>query len=588
MTGTLAPEEPRQDEPAPLKRAVIYLRVSTAKQADKAEDAEGYSLPAQREACLRKAHDLGAEVVGEYLDRGESAKTTDRPEFQRMLARVREAHDVDYVILDKIDRFARNRRDDANTLFELQSYGAKLVSVKENIDETPAGQLLHAIMAGIAEFYSRNLATEAIKGMTQKARSGGTPGRAPIGYLNTRRRIDGREIRVVVVDPDRARLVQWAFEAYATGQYTIRSLTAELVARGLTALPHGKRPVGPVQPSHVHHLLRNRYYLGYVTFKGAEYVGQHQPLIAQTLFDSVQTILKAHDASGEKTRVHPHYLKGSIFCGQCGSRLCYTLAKGQYPYFYCLGRHQRRTTCTQKYLPVEAVEAAIERHYATVRFTQELADTIQTGLKAEMDNQTARARPELTMAARRVTELEAERKRLARGVVTGAIPGDLAREEHERIDQELEQARRILSTSELIYANIEGTLTVAVDLLTRVDEVYRLGGPKTRRLTNQCFFRKLLISDTDSDSPRVVSSVLNEPWATLLQREFQDRMAHNTTNPDHDLSGRGSEMMTLVPPAGDVTDLHGPLSCTVAVTCSYALPAVTTRCPADDRVQGNG
>ena len=194
--------------------------MSTTKQADKGEDVEGYSLPAQREACLRKADALGAEIVGEYLDRGESAKTTDRPEFQRMLARIRSELDVDYVILDKIDRFARNRRDDANTLFELKSYGAQLVSVKENIDETPAGQLLHAIMAGIAEFYSRNLATEALKGMIQKAKAGGTPGRAPIGYLNTRRRIDGREVRVVMVDPERARLVQWAFEAYSSGEWT--------------------------------------------------------------------------------------------------------------------------------------------------------------------------------------------------------------------------------------------------------------------------------------------------------------------------------------------------------------------------------
>jgi hypothetical protein len=61
-------------------------------------------------------------------------------------------------------------------------------------------------MAGIVEFYSRNLASEAIRGMTQKAKVGGTPGWAPMGYLNTRRRNDeGREIRVVVVDPDRAR-----------------------------------------------------------------------------------------------------------------------------------------------------------------------------------------------------------------------------------------------------------------------------------------------------------------------------------------------------------------------------------------------
>lgn len=194
------------------KRAVVYLRVSTMKQAQ-TDDADGYSLPAQREACLRKAEQLGAEVTEIYIDRGESAKTAERPQFQRMLARIRDHRDVDYVILDKIDRFARNRRDDANILFELRMAGAQLVSVKENVDETPSGQLLHAIMAGIAEFYSKNLATETMKGMTQKAILGGTPGRAPIGYLNTRRRGDsGQEIRTVMVDPDRARLVQWAFE----------------------------------------------------------------------------------------------------------------------------------------------------------------------------------------------------------------------------------------------------------------------------------------------------------------------------------------------------------------------------------------
>src|SRR6266511_5321029 len=252
------------------KRAVIYPRVSTAKQVAKDDDPDGYSLPAQREACERKAEALDAEVVAVFVDRGESAKTADRREFQKMLAFVQKQGDIDYVILDKVDRFARNRRDDANILFELRSVGTQLVSVKENIDETPAGQLLHAIMAGIAEFYSRNLATEALKGMTQKAKVGGTPGRAAIGYLNTRRRVDGREVRVVTVDPERAPLVQWAFEAYSTGEWTIRRLTEELGARGLRALPHGQKLTGPVQPSHVAHMLANRYYLGLVTFKGVE------------------------------------------------------------------------------------------------------------------------------------------------------------------------------------------------------------------------------------------------------------------------------------------------------------------------------
>src|SRR5215217_5105029 len=94
------------------KRAVIYLRVSTADQAHGADAAEGYSIPAQRDACERKARSLGATVVAEFADRGESARSATRPELQRMLKQLAEHKSVDYVIVHKIDRLARNRADD--------------------------------------------------------------------------------------------------------------------------------------------------------------------------------------------------------------------------------------------------------------------------------------------------------------------------------------------------------------------------------------------------------------------------------------------------------------------------------------------
>src|SRR5438105_14902926 len=88
--------------------AVIYLRVSTKEQTQRDGDPEGYSIPAQREACKRKAISLGAVVVEEFVDRGESARSADRPELQRLLAHVK-ANRVDYVIVHKVDRLARNR-----------------------------------------------------------------------------------------------------------------------------------------------------------------------------------------------------------------------------------------------------------------------------------------------------------------------------------------------------------------------------------------------------------------------------------------------------------------------------------------------
>lgn len=157
--------------------AVIYLRVSTKEQAKRGGD-EGFSIPAQREACRRTAQKLGAVHVTEFVDRGESAKTADRPELQRMLRFIR-SESVNTLIVHKVDRLARNRADDVMINLALQQAGVTLVSCTENIDETPSGVLMHGIMSSIAEFYSRNLANEAIKGMTQKAKSGGTPrGRA--------------------------------------------------------------------------------------------------------------------------------------------------------------------------------------------------------------------------------------------------------------------------------------------------------------------------------------------------------------------------------------------------------------------------
>ena len=292
--------------------AVTYLRVSTREQAERGGEAEGFSIPAQRDACARKAESLEVVIAREFADRGESAKTADRPELQRMLAYIAE-HPVRYVIVHKVDRLARNRADDIAINLAIKEAGAELVSVSENIDETPSGLLLHGIMSSIAEFYSRNLATEIIKGSVQKAKNGGTPARAPIGYLNVRRIVNGNEIRTVEIDPERGHLMAWAFEAYASGEWTCRRLAAELEARGLTSRAGPKTASKPVTDKQLQRLLRHPYYMGLVRYRGAIYSGKHLPLVSAETWQRVQDLLAANHLAGEKQRVHHHYLKGSLF-----------------------------------------------------------------------------------------------------------------------------------------------------------------------------------------------------------------------------------------------------------------------------------
>ena len=91
--------------------AVSYLRVSTKEQAEKGGSAEGFSIPAQREANQRKADQLGATIVEEFVDAGESARKADRPELMRMIQYVTK-YKTNYCIVHKVDLLARNRADD--------------------------------------------------------------------------------------------------------------------------------------------------------------------------------------------------------------------------------------------------------------------------------------------------------------------------------------------------------------------------------------------------------------------------------------------------------------------------------------------
>ena len=263
---------------------------------------------------------------------GEPCSSFDAPRFVTSLRRKlpdalcncrrkENADRIDYVIVHKVDRLARNRGDDIDIMRVLHECGVQLVSASESIDDTPAGMLLHGIMSSIAEFYSQNLAAEVKKGMGQKVKNGGTIGRAPLGYLNVRR-VDekGREERTVVLDEERAPLIKLAFEEYATGNWTVADLAEHLAACGLTTRATPKIPSVPINAKALNKVLVNPYYKGVTTYQGVEQAGRHEPIVSPEVWDKVQRILASH-LNGERTRQHPHFLKSSVYCAACGSRL---------------------------------------------------------------------------------------------------------------------------------------------------------------------------------------------------------------------------------------------------------------------------
>ncbi len=499
--------------------AVLYIRVSTKDQAERDGDPEGYSIPAQREACQRKAAALGANVIAEFVDRGESARSADRPELKRMLAFVA-SEQITYCIVHKVDRLARSRADDVTINLALKQAGVQLVSVTENIDETPSGILLHGIMSTIAEFYSRNLANEVIKGSVQKAKAGGTPGRAPVGYLNVRRTESGREIRTVELDPERAPIMAWAFEAYATGEWTLRNLLAEVTGRGLTSVAGPKTPSKPLGLSHFHKLLRHPYYAGIVRYRNVLYEGRHEPLVALDTWQKVQDLLAAHNFAGERLREHPHYLKGSVYCGQCGSRLIVCNAKGRrgdiYPYFICVGRQQGRTICTQRAIRIDETEEAVAAYYTAIRLTKDQASEVQAFVLDELARLRIEGKRERGIQDRRLRRLQGERKKLLDAHYAGAIPLELLKSEQNRITTEITSAQDRLAAVDGDYNAAEKNVTMALSLVRDCKAAYRDAPDSLRRQFNQVFFKRLLIDDQYT-----VSGDLAPPFDTLLSDDLR-------------------------------------------------------------------
>jgi DNA invertase Pin-like site-specific DNA recombinase len=253
--------------------SVLYLRVSSPGQVNTDYNPEGISLPAPRIAGTGRASELNSTVVEEFIDPGRSAKSIEeRPEFQKMVAYLRAHPNVRYVIVYALSRFARNRHDDAIMMVTLGRLSVELISATErNLDDTPAGQAMHGMITVFNEYQVRVSGDDIKYKMGQKAINGGTITRAKLGYNNVRITYEGREIRTVEVDELRAPYVKMAFELYATGQYSFPDLRAALTDAGLRMRPNRRHGPRPISIHKIGEMLRDRYYLGYVTYQGVEY-----------------------------------------------------------------------------------------------------------------------------------------------------------------------------------------------------------------------------------------------------------------------------------------------------------------------------
>jgi hypothetical protein len=254
-----------------------------------------------------------------------------------------------------------------------------------------------------------------------------TLGRAKLGYLNYIDHSDGRVIRTIIIDPERAPMVKLAFELYATGDYSLDELADELYDRRLRTGATNRHPAKKVSINKLSQMLRDRYYLGYVDYKGEEIRGRHEVLIDdEELVDQVQEILESRLTAKERRRVHHHYLKGSVYCGYCRragktERLAIqrTVNRHGYEYLYFFCRNKRDGICP---VHIYQVEEAIERHYANIRFHPEFIADVGAHIDTVINEQEAAARLLHKQISSQLRELDTKEENLIDLAADGTLP----------------------------------------------------------------------------------------------------------------------------------------------------------------------
>lgn len=504
--------------------AVLYLRVSTQRQLRTAIDIEpdGNSIATQREATVKRAKRLKASIAEEFVEPGHSAQSiAKRPVFRELLRYVEEHPEVSYVIIYMRSRVFRNQTDAAITKRILASMDVRLVSAKEEFGEGYMADAMEAITDIMNEVQVRQSGEDISTKMLHKAVNGGTTGRAPVGYLNVRKEIDGHLVNGIAVDPARAPLVRWAFAQYATGEYSLTRLQRELTEQGLTTRRSAKWEEKGVSRGQLGVMLRDPYYVGMVSYKGQVYPGRHEALVDNEVFERVQQVLDARMQRTQRDIVHAHFLRGMLHCGRChvqgrSHQLIYSQAinaRGNaYEYYLCAGR--QTGTCDLLHLPVALVEVALSREVQALQLTPETIKTMREQVSLHLDRRLEAEREAHARIKRELACLDVKEERLLDVVADGSLTTEKVRGRLAKLQVQRTALMRRLDTTDDLIRQETDTLLRYLDLLERPGAFYAATDATTRRRLLRAYFSRIVIDD---DGYQVIPTSRYQPMVARIE-----------------------------------------------------------------------
>lgn len=421
-----------------MAKAAFYGRFSSNNQREE-------SIDAQFRAVKEFAEKNDYEIVAEYTDKAKSGTSDKRPEFLRMMKDC-EKGIFDYVIVHKLDRFSRNKYDSAIYKRKLKQYGIRLISVTERLDDSPEAVILESVIEGMAEYYSKNLARETMKGLTENGykclHNGGKP---PLGY-------DVNVEKKYIINEEEAECVKLIYQMTIDG-HSRSEIINELNERGYKTKINTMFKVNSL-----HSILTNEKYTGvYIYNKTAsknafgkrnghaykdeseviKIEGGMPAIISKEDFQKVQEILKMRKAKpGSNTAKENYLLSGIIRCGCCGKAFCGNRRKAKNKPMYVSYRcaHRAKTSskvCDNKEIRKEYVEEYVLSELERKIFNDEAIKILTEGINKNLRNQIKIDDDKKAVLLKEVNDIDSQINNIVNAITQGFVQEEFK----EKMDQ---------------------------------------------------------------------------------------------------------------------------------------------------------
>ena len=477
-----------------MKIADLYIRVSTDEQAEK-----GYSQRDQEER-LRKYCESNSLQVRKVITEDHSAKTFNRPAWQKLLIELR-AHRgrSDLILFTKWDRFSRNAGDSYQMISTLRNLGIEPQAVEQPLDlSIPENKMMLAFYLAAPEVENDRRAINVFNGMRRAKKEGRVMGRPPLGYIN---KVTETGKKYIAIKEDQALIMCWVFEELVKGQINTQQIWKAAKKKGLNSTR-----------SSFWVALRNPIYFGKVfvaKYKDEEchlVQGQHEPLITETLFYDVQDVLDGRKKIKRTTvTVDPALpLRGFLICPECGKILTGSASKGRYKYYHYY--HCTMGCPFREKAPVvnDRIIEEIRRYVRPLPFLELYKQTITS----VFNSKTNYNRSDTDLLKKQLEETD-QRLTRARDLL---IAGDLDADDYRKIKIETtDKINRLevqLTSQNISIKNVDPLLNKALSNISQLDKLYEEASTEgKRKIIGSMFPEKLTFEKNEVRTTKINEAI---------------------------------------------------------------------------------